>query len=247
MSNPNRLALPFIGVCVCIALLFPSFNTQSQHKPTKAKIEEVDISKFPVVDASAGHEKDPKKWAKREAKGRKYNNKYAPPIEQLNSSYLVDHVLIGLPALPINQSVAVIVGEIKDAKAYLSQDRKQIYSEFVVTIQSVLKNGTNQPMSFDSSIQVERFGGRALLPSGKVVAMAVHNQDMPQVGARYVLFLTKDEDESLTILTGYELRNGKVFPLDRVQPTHPMAQYKGQDEATLLNDLANSLAASPLN
>lgn len=245
MLNPKRLSgLLVIGIFVCSASLFFGSNSQSQDKPKKTKVEEVDVSKFPAVDISAPNEKDLNKWIKRQAKGKKYNNKYAPPIEQLNSSFLIDHVLINLPALPIAQSDAVIVGEIKDAKAYLSEDRRQIYSEFLVAIQSVLKNNTNRKISFDSSVAVERFGGRALLPSGKVAIMAVHNQEMPQVGAKYVLFLTKSEDESFRILTGYELRNGKVFLLDRVQPTHPMANYKGRDEATLLNDLWSVLGNS---
>ena len=69
---------------------------------------------------------------------------------------------------------------------------------------------------------------------------------MPRVGAKYVLFLKgENEDVGLTILAGYELRGGKIFPLDQTLPTHPMTRYKLQDEATLLNDLFSALADSP--
>jgi len=253
MQNPKRLlGILIVGVCICTAFLFSSLNTQSQDTPKKAKAEEVDTSKFPTVDVLAPPQGTPEQLIKRQAKGKKYNNKYAPPIEQLNVSYLTNHSLLRLPAFPLNQSSVVVMGEIADAKAYLSEDRKQVYSEFVVNIQSVFKNDSGQVVSANSSVVVERFGGRALLPSGKVAVVAVDNQNMPRVGVKYVLFLTGGkQDESFTILTGYELRNGKVFPLDHVSPNHPMAQYKGQDEATFLSELLslveNSTASSRLN
>jgi hypothetical protein len=251
MVNHKRLlGLTLIGIGVSMAFLSSGFNTRSQDKKAPQS-QEVDTSKFPIVDVSAVSREDPKKWAKRQAKGKKYNNKYAPPIEQLNISYLTNHSLLSLPALPLKESSAVIVGEIADAKAYLSEDRKQVYSEFIVSIQSVLKNNSTQAIAAGGSVEVERFGGRALLPSGKTAVVAVDDQDMPRVGGKYVLFLTANENETFTILTGYELRDGKVFPLDHVSSSHPMAQYKGQDEATLLNDLlsvlGNSSTSSRLN
>ena len=45
-----------------------------------------------------------------------------------------------LPALPVKQSAAVIVGKITDAKAQLSDDLTKIYCEFTVQIYQVLKN-----------------------------------------------------------------------------------------------------------
>ncbi len=52
---------------------------------------------------------------------------------------------------------------------------------------------------------------------------------MPQVGLRYVLFLTNDQ-----ILTGYELREGKVYPLDDLPNLHT---YENADETTFLTQL----------
>jgi len=58
---------------------------------------------------------------------------------------------------------------------------------------------------------------------------------MPQVGLRYVLFLTNGQGEKdLTILTGYELREGKVFPLDDLPN---LRVYENADETTFLNEL----------
>lgn len=249
MLNPKRLlGLLIIALCVPIAFLFSNLTTQSQENQGKAAVDDFDTSRFPIVDVSAPPQGDAKQLAKRQAKGKKYNNKYAPPIELINGSYAVNHSLLGLPAFPHKESTAVVIGEIADAKAFLSEDRKQVYSEFVLTIQSVLKNESSQVLPANGSIEVERFGGRALLPSGKVAIVAVDNQNMPRVKAKYVLFLTGGKlDESFTILTGYELRNGKVFLLDHVSPTHPMALYRGQNESTLLNDLLSVLENSSAN
>ncbi len=245
-KHKSLLALIFTGVCVCGAFFFSSFDTQSQDVRTSSQAEEVDTSKFPVADLLAPLPIDPKERTKRQAKGKRYNNKRNPKIEFLNSIHRVNDALSDLPALPIEKSSVIILGEVKDAKAYLSEDETTVYSEFVVSIQSVLKNDTGRELNINGSVEVERYGGRLRLPSGKIIVVMMDHQEMPQVGAKYVLFLTgENEDAGLTILAGYELRGGKVFLLDKTSPTHPMTRYKLQDEAILLNDLLSALAASP--
>ncbi|MBA3634268.1 MAG: hypothetical protein H0W58_15870 [Acidobacteria bacterium] len=72
---------------------------------------------------------------------------------------------------------------------------------------------------------------------------------MPKVGSKYVFFLTHKfplygyQEQDLYLLTGYELKNGKVFPLDNPGGgTHPVATfYKGKEESILLDDLQNAL------
>ncbi len=80
---------------------------------------------------------------------------------------------------------------------------------------------------------------------GRLLLLRFDHQDRPRVGSKYVLFLTGgNKDEAFTILTGYELRDGKVFPLDAASPTHPINQYRLKDESTLLNDLFAALSQS---
>ena len=58
---------------------------------------------------------------------------------------------------------------------------------------------------------------------------------MPQVGLRYVLFLTSAQSQSdFQILTGYELREGKVYALDDLPN---LRTYENADETTFLNQL----------
>jgi hypothetical protein len=42
-------------------------------------------------------------------------------------------------ALPTHISNAVVIGEVTDAKAYLSEDRTSVYSEFTIRVGEVLK------------------------------------------------------------------------------------------------------------
>lgn len=246
-KHKSLLALILTGACVSGAFLFSSFNTQSQEaRGTSSQDEEVDTSKFPVADLLAPLPTNPKERAKRQAQGKRYNNKGAPKIELVNSIHRVNNSLSNLPALPTEKSSVIILGEVKDAKAYLSEDETTVYSEFVISIQSVLKNNTGQELYINGLVEVERYGGLVRLPSGKIIVATTDRQDMPRVGAKYVLFLKGGNgDVGLTILAGYELRGGKVFPLDHTLPTHPMARYKLRDEATLLNDLLLALADSP--
>jgi hypothetical protein len=148
----------------------------------------------------------------------------------------------------VSKSSAVIIGDITEAQAYLSEDGTNIYSEFVVQVQQILKN--DNQVSIGNSIVVERSGGRVRLPSGKIVTARTIDQDLPRIGKRYVLFLTHEfsgvNTETLNILTGYEVRDGQVFPLDKLGPKHPISAYSGVDKLVFLDDLAKALAKRKL-
>ena len=219
--------------------------------PPKYTRPEIDFRQFPIVDLAASLPSDESAKAIRIRKSKKYNNKSLSQIsESSNVTFVVNEGLSNLPALPVAKSSVVLIGEIVDAKAYLSDDKTAVYSEFEVRIQTVFKNNAKKVLSADESIAVERFGGRVRLPSGKLFIEAVDNQDMPRVGGKYLLFLTNDfigaktSDEDFNILMGYELRGGKVFPLDRTSSSHPIARYNEKDESILLTDLSSLLGAS---
>lgn len=220
--------------------------------PTKYTRPEIDFKQFPIVDLAASLPSDESARAIRARKSKKYNNKSLSEIsEASNATFLVNEALSNLSALPVDKSSVVLIGDIMDAKAYLSEDKTAVYSEYEIRIQAVLKNNPKKVLSADESISVERFGGRVRLPSGKLFIAAVDNQDMPRVGGKYLLFLTNDfiggkhSDEDFNILMGYEFKGGKVFPLDRTSSNHPIARYYDKDESTLLTDLSSLLGASP--
>lgn len=199
-----------------------------------------DVSQFPILD----YEKKSTATKSDNKERKKYNNRHAPRIsESSDSIFSTSDWEVDLPALPVTKSAAVILGEITQAQAQLSEDETNIYSEFTVQIASILKNDNNSSLGVGKSVVVERLGGRLRLPSGKVIVSQTDKQDLPRTGKRYVLFLTRDEgDEDFHILTGYELREGKVFPLDKLRPGHPITAYTGTSETSFFTDLNQILA-----
>ncbi|HSE32486.1 MAG TPA: hypothetical protein VLA93_13020 [Pyrinomonadaceae bacterium] len=248
----------FVALTVCVglfltAILFMSvLRGSSQVKADENPRPEVDFTQFPIADLNAPESSDESTRLKRIKKSKKYNTKSRSEISDLsNEIFVVNEALSNLPALPVQQSSVVLLGRIASAAAYLSEDKSSVYSEFEVEIETVFKNTSKQALKSDKSVLVERFGGRVRLPSGKLFIAAVDNQDMPRVGSRYVLFLTNDflgakhSDEDFHILMGYELKEGKVVPLDRTSAKHPISRYLKTDETVFLRDLSSSLAKAP--
>ena len=152
----------------------------------------------------------------------------------------VDYVDSNLTALPLTESSAVIVGQVTDAKAYLSNDKTGVYSAFTVQINEVLKNSSSVALSSASAIEVERDGGRVRFPGGRVLVYSINSQDMPVVGQRYVFFLTNPYRQSdFQILTAYELHEGKVSPLDDLPNLY---RYQDADELNFLSELRTRIA-----
>lgn len=241
--------LLWIGVFLISSLIMTGFRSTGQINQ-KNSPPEVDFSSFPIVDSEAPAPTAPSIRAKRAAKSKKYNSRGLSPIgEWSDGTFVVNEVLGRLPALPVAKSSVVLLGEILNATAHLSEDRTTIYSEFEVRIETLFKNSSKRDLTVGNSVEVERLGGRVRLPSGKIVVTAVDNQDMPRVGKRYLIFLTNDfpgarhSDEDFNILTAYEIRAGKVFPLDKTSSKHPISRYMGKDDSTLLIDLTSALTA----
>lgn len=160
----------------------------------------------------------------------------------------IDHWWVGLPALPVAQSDAVVMGEITDTAAHLSENRKEIYSEFLVDVTEIFKDAGGS-VRVDDTISAHRAGGSVRFTSGRVNKYRISKQGMPQRGEDYVLFLKQIEGNDYLILTGYKLSNGKVTPLDGEgnpdpRADLPFAKYRGGDKTVFLQDLQTALQAS---
>ncbi|MBC8029789.1 MAG: hypothetical protein H7Z16_06740 [Pyrinomonadaceae bacterium] len=204
----------------------------------QAEKDQPEVSRFPTIEYQ---NRKPANLSAKQQKRRKKHNSRSPAInENTDQILMTSNWELGLPALPIAKSVAVVIGEVTNAQAYFSEDESRIYSEFNFRVDEVLKN---HDKPFGDSILVERLGGRVKFPSGKVAVSSVAHQDLPQVGKRYILFLIHEYsgDGDYTILTGYELRNGLVFPLDKPGSGHPILAYKGVAETSFRNDLISAL------
>jgi hypothetical protein len=237
----------FLGIASLLTLLaitaiiiIPG-RSQEQNPQVKSHARKFDENRFPIADYSAVAPSDPKERSKRQEKGKKYDKSAWRIYPETTSSMArVDYVNPNLPAVPLKESSAVIVGQITDAKAYLSNDKTGVYSAFTVQIEEVLKNSLSIPLSSASSVEVERDGGRVKFPGGRLLTYTINSQDMPVVGLRYVLFLSNPHGQSdFQVLTAYELREGKVYPLDDLPNLY---RYENADELNFLSELRNRIA-----
>jgi hypothetical protein len=173
-----------------------------------------------------------------------------PPITEppIGAGFLliINHWWLRLPALPVEQSSAIVIGEITNTAAHLSENKNAIYSEFSVQVEKIFKDTTSS-INLTDIVSVNREGGSVRFASGRIHKYRIHKKGMPQKGLRYVLFLKQiaGSNEYL-ILTGYKLSKGKITPLDGEDNKDPraalvFAKYRGADEVCFLKDLRKVL------
>jgi len=221
-------------------------ESKTRQPDEKQRMKEEFESQFPTVDFASVEPDDPEEKAKRRAKGNKHN-KARIPLEEVSeddSIFSAEDWEVGLPALPVSQSQVIILGRVSDSQAFLSTDKTAVYSEFTVVIDEVLKNDGPEQLKSGGVVVADRSGGRVRFPSGSVTLSQTQGQGMPRAGRQYVFFLARrDQEENYSILTGYELKAGRVALLDNPGGnTHPIAEYKGVEQTTFLETLRNAIA-----
>jgi hypothetical protein len=151
----------------------------------------------------------------------------------------------GTDPSPFGTSDTVVVGSVDSGQAFLSNDKQVIYSEFVVSIQEVIKAPHTPYIAPDQKIDIERRGGVIRLPSGKLITRGSAEQSMPTVGRRYLLFLKYSADTNdYLIETGYELFQGHAYSLDDADqnerswtPVRRPLHQKSDDEGKFLEEM----------
>jgi hypothetical protein len=235
-----------IALGIAMATL-PSQNynaaiSAGQDRPDKKK--ESEDNQIPVATFAASDPADPAGRDLRRVRSSRHDKRRPQPLSELPAGIeelpLNSHWAWGMVALPSTQSDAVVIGEVTDAQAYLSNDRTGVYSEFTVRVKEVLKNLNQVSLTPSEVVILEREGGAVRFPSGRVQRYRIVHQGIPLVGRQYVLFLKyNDQAQSFSILTGYELHKGRVVPLDSLDQ---FAVYKGTDENSFLNAVRDSIA-----
>jgi hypothetical protein len=232
---------------------------QSQKSSTSPALEKAQEDFYTITEYTAPEPADPQKRELRRARNKRYNMRPEKGVdpnlfritEERESSFggPPSHAPVE-PSLPVAQSDAVIVGEVADAQAYLTEDKTGIYSEFVIRVDEVLKNSAPTPLVSDGSISAMRGGGAVRFPSGKVIRYGQSYKPLPRVGRRYVFFLKYNNDggQDFKIITGYELQGSRVLPLDGaplqgivLEPYAAYQKYRDADQATFLNEVREAI------
>lgn len=256
MRNTKRLVLPLIATLVILAAstALVSMRGQgqkglSQNARNQQRLEFE--NRFPIADYTASEPTDPQERAKRKSKDKRLPQGVLEDSPGATETSIVDGNGSGsLPALPVGLSDFIIIGDVLNAQAYLSSDKTGIFSEFTISVQEVLKTRGSDPVLPGANISVEREGARIRYPSGNVRWVRFAHEGMPAIGGRYVLFLRRTGQESVpTILTGYELRAGRVFPLDGVAAFEEFkvpkfAVFEGVEETAFLATVRGLVTSS---
>jgi hypothetical protein len=138
------------------------------------------------------------------------------------------------------ESNVVIIGQVEGAEAYLSDNKQNIFSEFTVRIKEILKSPI--ALSPGELITIDRNGGFVDYPNGQKVLYRFAGERAPRIGGQYVFFL-KRAGEDLHILTGYELTESGISPLDDLPQ---FRERKGQDAMGFLVSVRDSINKSTL-
>lgn len=194
--------------------------------------------RYPVVDAEETEPTDPVKKAKLKKQKQRYD-KDAPfsnpgPVDE-ELAFLPEGQF-DFPALPVLKSDVIVVGQVLNAEAHRSNNRMNVFSNFEVRIDEVLKGNLN----VGNVITVQRIGGFVKYPGGRKVLFRLSGNGMPEVNARYAFFLNV-VDEDYTILTAYELATEGVMPLDN---STQFQTYKGVSEVNFIASLRNAISHS---
>lgn len=156
------------------------------------------------------------------------------------------HQLARLPPLPVMQSNVVVLGDVTNRTAILTDDKLGVYSEFSIHLVKIFKDDQGV-LGAGGLVEASRLGGAVRFPSGRIQRYTVSRQGYPQKGKLYVLFLSRDEDGDFSILTGYELSDAGMAPLDGDSQAENDLQfriYRGVKQELFLTELQKALRAS---
>jgi hypothetical protein len=248
----NKLIWGFTALVVLITIAV-SLGTMTGHSQKDMSKEQnnsgvKDLTKYPVVDYAAPLPVNDIEREERIRKNKRYDTQdwvIKTPHPDTSGVGLIDEIPPP-PVIPVSESNLIIIGEVTTANAYLSNDKKGIYSEYAVRVKDVLKEDGSNKIESGNSIVMDRRGGCLRYPNGQKVYYLASGEDLPEVGKRYVLFLTTDKQSpNYKILTGYEIKDSKIAPLDNSPPFRNLPETRQLNFIQMIRDKISS-ASQPI-
>jgi hypothetical protein len=200
--------------------------------------------RFPTARYDEPEEQDLARRAKRQQVGKRYENAgglvdSTHPIAEDEERILQTEEYESVPALPVKESELIVIGEVLEATAHLSNNKKTVYSEFTVRINEILRDTTGK-IKTEGSITMDREGGFVEYINGLRRLHRIAQLTMPRVGGKYILFLrNRDKSPNYEIINGYELNDGGVVNLTASFESFP---YFGMDQTVLLSKVRQALS-----
>lgn len=213
-------------------------SDQSRVRPGKQLTHEELVKRYPVAEFDDPEPADPTQRAA--LKQRKLRNNeehtFGEPSSEVGAIGWFPENNFDFPALPINESDVIVVGQVLGARAHRSENKLNVFSEFDVSVGEVMK-GQSFTVNEPKVIVVERTGGYVRYPNGRKVLFFVQGYGMPNVGTRNVFFL-KVVDQGFRVVTIYELGPDGVLPLDL---SNQFQRFQGEKESVFLDTLRRAI------
>lgn len=156
----------------------------------------------------------------RRARNAYFNRGTMTFAENITASLLHIDTFSLATELPIKASTTIVAGTVSLAEAFPSSDETNVYSEYTVDVDRVLKDETPNTARIPTlvpgdRIPVLRLGGALRLWSGRVIPSTIQGQAQLQIGSRYVLFLSRVPDISAFLVqTAYLDKDGLAQSID---------------------------------
>lgn len=239
MYKRQLIVIGIVLFSAVVLFTITSFRQEAQTNKSQKKQDDA------IADINAPEPKNIEEKEIRKQRGKKYKTRV--PLDKMEDQPAVfdipeSHSEVE-PAFPVEQSDLIIIGTITDSQAFVSNDKTAVYSEFQVSVNQILKNNNVLPIIPESNIVAERIGGNVRFPSGRIQRRGYSGHNLPQKNKQYVLFLKWDEaGKDYSILTGYEVQEQTVNPLDGLDNENPRIfsnykQYKNADLSMFLSKL----------
>jgi hypothetical protein len=219
-------------------------------------------SGLPVVGEFERPRQSDAEEARRQKREKLYENSsprmstpYGDPGElvdgQAESTYstIIDYIQI--PTAGVHQDpqgipvtgTAVVIGTILSGNSFMSKHRTVVYSDYQVRVDEILKQGPKSTLAVGGQATASRAGGAIHFPSGHRTNFLISGQGLPEIGSRYVLYLWKPARNQPVweIVSGYQLKDGRVYPLDEVNER----SYDGMSETVFLDLVKKAIGDSP--
>ncbi|HXG64104.1 MAG TPA: hypothetical protein VNO70_03295 [Blastocatellia bacterium] len=245
-SNMHFIIGAVLFLAMTISTSLWSLSASPHVKKNQIQVDEE--NKIPVAIDAISKITEPAELNLRIKRNSRYDNRHYRPLNELPSEaqvhFISNHWWVDLPAIPAVESDAVVLGKVIDAKGYLSNDKTGAYSEFTVHVKDVLKNHASNPLVPSNLIVAEREGAIVKTRFGNTVHMGIAGQRMPQIERDYVFFLKYiSEAQTYHIITGYEIRKERIFPLDK--DIEQFAAYKGHSKTAFLEEVRQAIINPP--
>jgi hypothetical protein len=177
----------------------------------------------PIADFDAPEPTNPDERAVRKLRNGVYdfvppnNHTTIPTLDKQRNEFSISSWTARFPQPPFPCSNLIAIGKVNDAKAFVSNDKINVYSEFNFQINKILKNNNIFLTQKKNQITLNRGGNKVRLPSGKIFTRLVDGLYMPKPDKEYLMFLEYEpKSQTYVIITGYQFKEGKVESLDGI-------------------------------